>query len=538
MLSYYAISAVVNCVSSLLACIFVVAKNPRSALNRSFGYFSFPVAVWAFFYFFWQANQMDHGFALYYNRMMMFPAIFIPIGFFHFLVNLSNEFKKYFKVLLIGYLIALCQVGLNFTPLFVADAKTNIFAHNWSVAGPLFFTHIIMFFAFPFYGSLIVYRKYKNLTGNQREQARYVLLGSAIGFAGGSLNYPLWYDIPIPPVTNILVFVYVLLFGYAVVKHQLMDIRIAITRAGIFLAVYSLALVVPFWLGYATKSWMLSAVSAMVLTIIGSYVYTYLRLAVEKKFFHEQKLILAQHEQLRRQKTMDVFSSSMAHEIINPVYAIMGISGVLKEKVQYDLKDTLSEKDKNYFNERLGQLVELSKRMDKMIKAIREFSSHTTGEFTSIDFNDVVTSCKLIVEPQFKVEGINCLDVIEPNLVFKGNKVLIEEVMINLAVNSIYAIKQADPQDKLIVLKAYRDNAIIRIEMKDNGIGIKPSMLEDIFLDFVTTKPTTDGLGMGLSRARKIIAMHHGKIWAESEGEGKGASLFIELPLFFVGLMV
>jgi len=68
------------------------------------------------------------------------------------------------------------------------------------------------------------------------------------------------------------------------------------------------------------------------------------------------------------------------------------------------------------------------------------------------------------------------------------------------------------------------------IEFKDNGYGIPKRLLEDIFLDFVTTKGSSEGLGMGLSRARKIIALHKGKIWAQSEGEGKGASIFVELP--------
>ena len=58
-----------------------------------------------------------------------------------------------------------------------------------------------------------------------------------------------------------------------------------------------------------------------------------------------------------------------------------------------------------------------------------------------------------------------------------------------------------------------------------------PNLKEDIFLDFVTTKPSSENLGMGLSRARKIIHLHNGKIWAQSQGEGMGAAIFIELPM-------
>ena len=55
-------------------------------------------------------------------------------------------------------------------------------------------------------------------------------------------------------------------------------------------------------------------------------------------------------------------------------------------------------------------------------------------------------------------------------------------------------------------------------------------MLEDIFLDFVTTKASTEGTGMGLGRVRKIIEDHGGKVWTSSKGEGTGATFLIELP--------
>ena len=69
------------------------------------------------------------------------------------------------------------------------------------------------------------------------------------------------------------------------------------------------------------------------------------------------------------------------------------------------------------------------------------------------------------------------------------------------------------------------------IEFKDNGYGIKKELLEDIFLDFVTTKASTEGAGMGLARVRKIIQAHNGKVWAESEGQNQGACVYAELPL-------
>jgi signal transduction histidine kinase len=71
------------------------------------------------------------------------------------------------------------------------------------------------------------------------------------------------------------------------------------------------------------------------------------------------------------------------------------------------------------------------------------------------------------------------------------------------------------------------------MEISDNGYGIKkePGFIESIFVDYVTTKASTEGSGMGLSRVRKIIQMHKGRIWAESEGKEKGARFIVELPI-------
>ena len=75
-----------------------------------------------------------------------------------------------------------------------------------------------------------------------------------------------------------------------------------------------------------------------------------------------------------------------------------------------------------------------------------------------------------------------------------------------------------------------RKDENIRWEFWDNGEGIEPKMLKDIFLPSVTTRGSTEGRGVGLFRARKIIEWHGGRVWAESEGKGKGATMVAEMP--------
>ena len=144
------------------------------------------------------------------------------------------------------------------------------------------------------------------------------------------------------------------------------------------------------------------------------------------------------------------------------------------------------------------------------------------------------------MQPQFKHANIDYLQDIPKEIIWlRANKVELEQVLVNLATNSVQAIDEVwavganTPETKRqITLKAYKiDGNILRIDFSDTGSGIKREILEDIFLDFVTTKASSVGTGLGLSISRKIIQRHKGKMWAESEGENKGAAFHIELPI-------
>ncbi len=261
-------------------------------------------------------------------------------------------------------------------------------------------------------------------------------------------------------------------------------------------------------------------------------VYARLRRVLGRNFCGREKLTPAESEQLRRQKTMDTFSASLAHEIINPVYAIAGLTGVVKERLLDNPALQLSAVDRAYFDQRLGQIYELSQRIEKMIKAIREFSAQTGDELTRLKLNDVFEGFFLIIEPQLKEKGVNVVLEGDPDIHINANKILLEEVFINITINAIYAIGLQNPSYPEIIISIIPDpdSKRLRLVFKDNGCGIPKRLLEDIFLDFVTTKGSSEGLGMGLSRARRILAMHQGKIWAASEGEGQGATILVELP--------
>jgi len=252
--------------------------------------------------------------------------------------------------------------------------------------------------------------------------------------------------------------------------------------------------------------------------------------AIENCILAQEKARLMRDEQARRQMALDNFSASLAHEIDNPIYSVMGLAEVVKMKVE-DLASVVGHEDMEYLNDRLSRLVGDVYRISRLIKAIREFSSQTHGEFCEVRVDELLDSFLSIVNAQIKQEGITLDFQKEPGLKVQGNKIYLEEVLVNLAINAIHAVKHSGLDNKRIALTVSRSGDICVINMADNGYGIKKEMLEDIFLDFVTTKASCEGTGMGLARVRKIVELHKGKVWARSDGVGKGAEFIVEIPL-------
>ncbi|MBU4346169.1 MAG: GAF domain-containing protein [Candidatus Omnitrophica bacterium] len=288
---YYPISALINAVASTVVCIIVITRNPKSQLNRSFSYFAFSVAFWAYCYFFWQISNNAHN-ALFWCRALMAGAIFIPSAFLHFSVSLISQYKKYSKIVAFWYIVSVLFFLLDFTPLFVKDVRPRLTFPYWPSAGITYTPFLGMFAGLTIYAHILMYKSYKRLSGFNRNQIKYVFLGTAIGFLGGSTNYPLWYGISIPPIGNAFVGVYVLLVAYSIVKYRLMDIKVALTRAGIFVVVYTLVLGIPFWIGLrflGTGTWIFPVSIAVVLATLGPFIYIYLQSKAEARLLKEQR---------------------------------------------------------------------------------------------------------------------------------------------------------------------------------------------------------------------------------------------------------
>jgi signal transduction histidine kinase len=240
---YCILTSAINAVASLGLALLVFWRQPRSQTNLTFSWFALTGAVWSGFYFLWQisGNAVDAELA---GRLLTASAIVIPVAYFHFVLRLLGNPRV--LELRIGYLVAAAFAALAFSPwLMTGTAPRGGFPH-WPVPGPLYPFYLMVFFYFVIATALMLVRGFRQAEGLQRNQLRFVLIGTSVGFLGGSTNYFLWYDIPIPPIGNGLVAVYVMAVGYAIIRFRLMEANLLVARLASYAAFIALlSLITP-----------------------------------------------------------------------------------------------------------------------------------------------------------------------------------------------------------------------------------------------------------------------------------------------------
>jgi signal transduction histidine kinase len=239
---------------------------------------------------------------------------------------------------------------------------------------------------------------------------------------------------------------------------------------------------------------------------------------------------LENQQRMYRIEEMHTFSYSLAHEIDNPMTIIIRGLEVLKR----DFAEYIdSEPELKKFIELIDMMREGALRVSRMVKAVQEFGQRTSSAFTIVKLEKVIETFLNLYLPHFKMNGVVFTKDIpdEPFPLIRGVPQEIEQTLLILAKNAVQAL--IDTKEKRVHLKAEVINSDwIRISLTDNGPGIEKEKLLDIFTAFYTTKGTKEGTGMGLYNATHfIVERHKGRIWAESDGPGKGATFFVELPI-------
>ena len=225
-----------------------------------------------------------------------------------------------------------------------------------------------------------------------------------------------------------------------------------------------------------------------------------------------------------RVATLSELTGTLAHEIIQPLMAIMNNSQAARRLLDNP------DPDWGEVKEILEDITRGSERASGVIQQLRQHLKPGPPELTQLDINDLVQSLIPLVFRQAAINHINLGCQLTRGLPpITGNRIQLEQVILNLVINSIEAIKGMADGPREIVLQTDReDEHKLRVSVVDSGPGVKPEDLKRLFDPFFTTKK--EGMGLGLSISRSIIKAHRGRLWA-APNPGGGTALHLILPV-------
>jgi len=289
-MSQWAISNFFTSLATLSLGIFVFFSNRKSKVNRIFCFYSLSISVWSFFTAF-HAFTSFKSVSLLSAKMMHLGVPLIPILFFHFCLAILDSYNKYRNKLFVGYLISFVLIILNFSSNLIVLRVRPKLGYQYFMDGGIFYPFLILsFLVYTLFGLYLLLKGCFVSTGNKRNQLKYLFSGSLLGYIFGISCFLPVYDIIIfpYPIGSYGICVYVFITTYAVLKYGLMDIRVAFTRAGIFLVVYTFVLGVPFIVLYRTGSGLLATSLAVVVASAGPLIYRFLQMKAEAVILAQQ----------------------------------------------------------------------------------------------------------------------------------------------------------------------------------------------------------------------------------------------------------
>ena len=236
----------------------------------------------------------------------------------------------------------------------------------------------------------------------------------------------------------------------------------------------------------------------------------------------EARQRLAELAQMNRQATAGQLSASIAHELNQPLGAILN-----NVEAATLILDSPSPR-LHEIRAILDDIKRDDKRASEVIMPLRRFLIRGAVEAREVDLNEVVRDVFAILSAQAAAQDVKLSSTIgEQRLRVSGDRVQLEQVILNLVVNGIEAVSGTANGTREVVCRTWAADSLALVSVRDSGPGIPPEHLDHLFKPFFTTK--ADGMGMGLCIAQTIIEAHGGKLSAETRPNG--AVLHISLPL-------
>jgi len=512
----------------------VYASDRKKKLNQVFFLMTIFISIWPACGFL--TELFAHPLSSLFWARLGYAVVSLFIITYYFFINLFPRKEKSFPLL--DKIVIIVGAFFFFIALLTDLVIKEITFKAWGVdfifgQGALFYFSFVIFF--PFLALYLLLRKYFNLSPVEKIRVQYFLIGFFIfSFANVIFNIilPVWRgSVQYYLFGNYSSIFLVGLTAFAIVKRELFGVKVILTQIlvmAVAILLLAQAVTVTNWLSleFAWKFGLFLLFLFFGYLLIQSVIREIQRRAELQRLYEKvDKLSRAKSE----------FISIASHQLRTPLTAIKGYISMLLEGTYGKFGEKAEPPLEKVYqsNERLIKLV------NDLLNVSRIESGELGVDFQEGNIEEIIPSVldelkikadekKLYLKWQKPAKPL-------PKLTIDVDK--IRQVILNIVDNCIKYTEKGG----VTVSTELRDPSAkwpqgkILIAIKDTGVGMSKEEIEKMFESFSRGRAGarfwSAGLGLGLYIAKKFTELHNGKIWAESEGEGKGSTFFIELPI-------
>jgi PAS domain S-box-containing protein len=260
--------------------------------------------------------------------------------------------------------------------------------------------------------------------------------------------------------------------------------------------------------------------SGELVEVVGTHVDVTERKRAEEE--HERlRQLEAELAHINRVTTMGELTASLAHEVNQPIAAAMTNANTCVRWLAGEPPRIEQAR------EAAKRIVKETNRAGEIISRIRLLFKKSSPQYDWVNINEVISDIVLLVHNEAARHNVSVRTELDANLPgVMGDRVQLHQVLMNLVINSIEAMKAVDGKRELTFSSRRDAGNELLISVRDTGVGLPPDA-DAIFNAFFTTK--AEGTGMGLAISRSIIESHGGRLWATSNSD-RGAIFSFTLP--------
>jgi len=223
--------------------------------------------------------------------------------------------------------------------------------------------------------------------------------------------------------------------------------------------------------------------------------------------------------------TLGELTASIAHEVNQPLTGVVTNGSACLRLLDLDPPDLAEVRSA------VDSIIGDGMRASNVVQRLRALAKKTDLHMVPLNVNEVIAEVADLLQREVSDHAASLqLELASVSPTVMGDRVQLQQVIINLVVNGMEAMASITDRPRVLVIRSrLHEGDQMLVEVQDGGTGIDPAILDRLFSAFFTTKP--HGMGMGLSICRSIVQTHDGRIWASRNAVGSGTTFQFTLPI-------